>query len=59
MNSKTLRTIGIFGILWNLVGVANYLAHVGIFGAEAAATPPGSPPMPEAATRAASSRQWP
>ncbi|WP_373476038.1 hypothetical protein [Sphingorhabdus sp.] len=46
MNSRTVRIIGIIGILWNLVGVASYLAHVGMFGPEAAATPPGSPPMP-------------
>lgn len=46
MNSKTVRILGAFGILWNLVGVASYLAHVGLFGPEAAATPPGAPPMP-------------
>ena len=49
MNSKTIR---IFGILWNLVGVGSYLAHVGLFGPEAAATPPGAPSMPFAVTAA-------
>lgn len=52
MNSKTVRIVGIIGILWNLGGVANYLAHVGVFGPEAAATPPGAPPMPLAITAA-------
>ena len=52
MNSKTVRIIGIIGILWNLGGVAKYLAHVGVFGPEAAATPPGAPPMPLAITAA-------
>jgi hypothetical protein len=46
MNSKTVRIVGAIGILWNLIGVASYLAHVGMFGPEAAETPPGSPPMP-------------
>ncbi len=52
MNSKTVRIIGIIGILWNLIGVASYLAHVGLFGPEAAATPPGAPTMPVAITAA-------
>ena len=52
MNSKTVRIIGIIGILWNLAGVASYLAHVSLFGPEAAATPPGAPPMPVAITAA-------
>lgn len=52
MNSRTVRIIGIIGILWNLAGVASYLAHVGLFGPEAAATPPGAPPMPLAITAA-------
>lgn len=52
MNSKTVRNIGIVGVLWNLVGVASYLAHVGVFGPEAAATPPGAPQMPFAITAA-------
>ena len=52
MNSKTVRIIGIIGILWNLAGVASYLAHVGLFGPEAAATPPGAPLMPLAITAA-------
>ncbi len=46
MNRKTIRIIGILGATWNAVGVASYLAHVGMFGPEAAATPPGAPPMP-------------
>jgi hypothetical protein len=52
MNSKTVRLIGVFGTLWNLIGVGSYLAHVGIFGPEAAATPPGAAPMPDAVTAA-------
>jgi hypothetical protein len=48
MNGKTVRIIGAIGVLWNLIGVASYLAHVGMFGPEAAATPPGAPPMPVA-----------
>lgn len=52
MNSKTVRIIGIVGVLWNLVGVASYLAHVGVFGPDAAATPPGAPQMPVAITAA-------
>lgn len=52
MNSKTVRIIGIIGILWSLVGVTSYLAHVGLFGPEAAATPPGAPLMPLAITAA-------
>jgi hypothetical protein len=52
MNSKTVRFIGAVGIGWNMIGVASYLAHVGMFGPEAAATPPGAPPMPVAITAA-------
>ena len=52
MNSKTVRIIGVLGVLWNLIGVGSYLAHVGIFGPEAAATPPGAAPMPDAITAA-------
>lgn len=52
MHSRTFRIIGIIGILWNLIGVASYLAHVGLFGPEAAATPPGEPPMPVVITAA-------
>lgn len=52
MNSKTVRIIGIIGVLWNLVGVASYLAHVGVFGPQAAATPSGAPAMPIAVTAA-------
>lgn len=52
MDSKTLRIVGALGIIWNLLGVASYLAHVGVFGAEAAATPPGAPPMPSYITAA-------
>lgn len=52
MNSRTVRIIAIIGILWNMGGVASYLAHVGVFGPEAAATPPGAPPMPVAITAA-------
>lgn len=52
MNSKAVRIIGIIGFLWNLIGVASYLAHVGVFGPEAAETPAGAPPMPFAITAA-------
>ncbi len=52
MNSKTVRVIGALGILWNLMGVGSYLGHVGMFGAEAAAPPPGAPAMPAATTAA-------
>ena len=52
MTSKTVRIVGIIGILWNLIGVASYLAHVGLFGPEAAATPSGAPIMPAAITAA-------
>lgn len=38
--------------MWNLVGVASYLAHAGMFGAAAAAVPPDSLPMPDAITAA-------
>jgi hypothetical protein len=48
MNGKTVRIIGALGILWNLAGVGSYLAHVGLFGPEAAAPPPGAAPMPVA-----------
>ena len=46
MNSRTVRIIGVLGAIWNAMGVASYLAHVGMFGPEAAATPPGAPAMP-------------
>lgn len=52
MNDKTLRSVGALGILWNLIGVGGYLAHVGMFGPEAAAPPPGPAPMPDAITAA-------
>ena len=52
MNSRTVRIIGALGILWNLIGVGSYLAHVGLFGPEAAAPPPGAAPMPDAITAA-------
>lgn len=32
MTSKAVRIVGAVGILWNLVGVASYLAYVGLFG---------------------------
>lgn len=52
MNSRTIRIIGILGAIWNAVGVASYLAHVGMFGPEAAATPPGASAMPSLFLRA-------
>ena len=51
MNSRTVRIIGAFGILWNLIGVGSYLAHVGMFGGEAGASPRGAE-MPTAITAA-------
>lgn len=51
MGNRTARIVGILGIAWNLIGVASYLAHVGVFGPEAAA-PPGTPAMPPAITAA-------
>ena len=33
------------GLLWNLIGVASYLGHVGVLGGPFA-TPPGTPEMP-------------
>ena len=52
MSTRTIRIVGVLGVLWNLVGVASYLAHTGLFGAEAAAPPPGSAPMPPLITAA-------
>ena len=51
MTGKWVRIIGGLGVLWNLVGVGSYLAHVGLFGAEAG-PPPGAAPMPDAITAA-------
>ena len=48
MNSKIVRLIGALGILWNMTGVGAYLAHVGMFGPEASASPPGEAAMPAA-----------
>jgi hypothetical protein len=50
MTSKALRIIGGLGVLWNLAGVGNYLAHVGMFGPAAAS--PEAAPMPDAITAA-------
>lgn len=44
MSPKTVRLIGVVAILWNLVGVASYCAHVGLFGE--AARPQGEVVMP-------------
>lgn len=52
MNGKAIRAIGAAGALFNLVGVQAYLAHVGVFGAEAAAPPGGGPAMPILVTAA-------
>jgi hypothetical protein len=52
MSSRTLRLIGVVAILWNLVGVASYLAHVGLFGEAAAQPPEGGAEMPVAITAA-------
>lgn len=51
MNGRTVRIVGGLGLVWNLVGVGNYLAHVGLFG-PAAAPPLGAAPMPDAITAA-------
>lgn len=50
MNSKLVRVIGAVGALFNLAGVQAYLAHVGVFGAEA--VPEGSQIMPTWVTAA-------
>lgn len=52
MNGKIARIVGALGILWNFVGVGSYLAHVGLFGGEAAAPAPGGAAMPAAITAA-------
>lgn len=52
MNSRIVRIVGVLGILWNLIGVGSYLAHVGMFGAPAAAPAPGAAAMPAAITAA-------
>ncbi|MES2754587.1 MAG: hypothetical protein V4659_07980 [Pseudomonadota bacterium] len=46
MNSKLVRAVGVVGALFNLGGVQAYLAHVGMFGPDAAAVPAGSPALP-------------
>ncbi len=51
MTKRMVRVIGGLGALWNLMGVASYLAQVGLFGGEAA-VPPGAAPMPAAITAA-------
>lgn len=50
MSPKTVRLMGIIATLWNCVGVANYLAHVGLFGE--AARPQGEVMMPVFVTAA-------
>lgn len=51
MSPTTVRVIGFLAVLWNLVGVASYLAHAGMFG-DAARPPEGSVAMPAAVTAA-------
>lgn len=51
MSPRTVRLIGVVAVLWNLVGVASYLAHVGAFG-EAVRPPAGGPVMPVLVTAA-------
>lgn len=50
MSPKTMRLIGVVATLWNCVGVANYLVHVGLFGE--AARPQGEVVMPMFVTAA-------
>lgn len=50
MSPKTVRLIGVVAILWNCVGVASYLAHVGLFGE--AARPQSEVQMPIVVTAA-------
>lgn len=50
MSPKTVRLIGFVAIIWNLVGVASYLAHVGVFGE--ATRPQGGVQMPMLVTAA-------
>lgn len=52
MHGRTIRLIGVAGILWNLIGVGSYLAHVGMLGLETAEPPPGAEEMPVAITAA-------
>ena len=52
MTVKIVRIVGALGVLWNLVGVASYLAHVGMFGPKAAAPPLGGALMPTVITAA-------
>jgi len=40
-----VRAVGVFGALWNAVGVFSYLAHVGMVGG---GPPPGAAAMPGA-----------
>ncbi|WP_448660068.1 hypothetical protein ACPVPU_06055 [Sphingomonas sp. CJ99] len=49
MSSRTrIRIVGVLAALWNCVGVASYLAHVGVIVGDA--PPPGGPVMPAAIT---------
>ncbi len=52
MSGKAVRIIGALGILWSLGGLAGYLDHVGMFGAESDAPAPGAAAMPAAITAA-------
>lgn len=45
MSPRIVRLIGVVAVLWNLVGVASYLAHVGLFG-DAARPPETGAVMP-------------
>lgn len=47
-NSRWVRIVGVFALLWNTVGVFNYLAHVGMVGG--VGPPPGGAEMPAAIT---------
>ncbi len=51
MSPTTVRLIGVVAIIWNLMGVASYLAHVGLFG-DAARPPEGDAEMPMLITAA-------
>lgn len=43
-NLRWVRLVGVVATIWNAVGVANYLAHVGLIGS--GASPPGGVEMP-------------
>ena len=47
-NLRWVRIVGVFGALWNAVGVFSYLTHVGVIGG--GGPPPGGVEMPAVVT---------